>query len=201
MNNLLTNEVEMLNTHTSLKTGLQIEPLTDLQQIIDQSNSTKFDTSVKMSKLVLKSFKYFKSDVCKNILEEEGISWGVEEYSQKVFGWNKSFFYKMVKLGNTPTRHINKFNREVDRMKQEGTPVVRSVENCLKFVKELNTEGSGEEQTTMTPRTETTLSIKYKCETMDNTFTFKIVNGEVKTDMSSGQIETLIGKLNEFNNN
>ena len=129
MNNLLTNEVEMLNTHTSLKRGLQIEPLTDLQEVIDQSNTTKFDTSVKMSKLVLKSFKYFKSDVCKNILEEEGITWGVEEYSQKVFGWNKSFFYKMVKLGNTPTRQINKFNREVDRMKQEGTPVVRSVEN------------------------------------------------------------------------
>ena len=141
MNNLLTNEVEMLNTHTSLKRGLQIEPLTDLQEVIDQSNTTKFDTSVKMSKLVLKSFKYFKSDVCKNILEEEGITWGVEEYSQKVFGWNKSFFYKMVKLGNTPTRQINKFNREVDRMKQEGTPVVRSVENCLKLFKSNNSFG------------------------------------------------------------
>ena len=198
MNNLLSNEVQMFQDNSTLARGLQIEPLTDLQQVIEQSNTTKFDTSVKMSKLVLKSFKYFKSSVCREIMNEEGISWGVDEYSQKIFGWNKSFFYKMVKLGNTPTRQITKFNREVDRLKNEGESVVRSVENCLKFVKELNTEGSGEGQT-LTPRTETTLSIKYKSG--GNSYTFKIVNGEVKTDMSSTHLRELMDKLSTYRDN
>lgn len=194
----MSNEVQMFNDNAQISRGLQISQITDLQTIIDESNATKFDTSVKMSKLVLKSFKYFKSDRCKEVFEEEGISWSVEDFSQKIFGWNKSFFYKMVKLGNTPTPTINKFNREVNRLKEEGTPIVRSVENCLKFVKELNTEGSGEE-TPMTPRTETTLSVKMKFDISSKSF--KIVNGEFKTDMTNDEVQQVMEKFAEYLSN
>ncbi|QDP61251.1 MAG: hypothetical protein Unbinned1524contig1000_8 [Prokaryotic dsDNA virus sp.] len=198
MNNLMSNEVQLFNENAQISRGLQISQITDLQTIIDESNSTKFDTSVKMSKLVLKSFKYFKSDRCKEVFEEEGISWSVEDFSQKIFGWNKSFFYKMVKIGNTPTTTINKFNREVNRLKEEGTPIVRSVENCLKFVKELNTEGNGEE-TPMTPRTETTLSVKMKFDISSKSF--KIVNGEFKTDMTNDEVQKVMEKFAEYLSN
>tara|TARA_B100000519_G_scaffold202686_1_gene221842 strand:+ start:6856 stop:7470 length:615 start_codon:yes stop_codon:yes gene_type:complete len=194
----MSNEVQLFNENAQISRGLQISQITDLQTIIDESNSTKFDTSVKMSKLVLKSFKYFKSDRCKEVFEEEGISWSVEDFSQKIFGWNKSFFYKMVKIGNTPTTTINKFNREVNRLKEEGTPIVRSVENCLKFVKELNTEGNGEE-TPMTPRTETTLSVKMKFDISSKSF--KIVNGEFKTDMTNDEVQKVMEKFAEYLSN
>ena len=194
----MSNEVQLFNENAQISRGLQISQITDLQTIIDESNSTKFDTSVKMSKLVLKSFKYFKSDRCKEVFEEEGISWSVEDFSQKIFGWNKSFFYKMVKIGNTPTTTINKFNREVNRLKEEGTPIVRSVENCLKFVKELNTEGNGEE-TPMTPRTETTLSVKMKFDISSKSF--KIVNGEFKTDITNDEVQKVMEKFAEYLSN
>tara|TARA_Y100000004_G_scaffold172806_1_gene210042 strand:+ start:53378 stop:54103 length:726 start_codon:yes stop_codon:yes gene_type:complete len=103
---------------------------------LSDSKKAKFDITVKLSKEVYKSFNWFNSDSGKEEMRIAGISMNAEQFGNKIFGWKKSYFYKMVKLGKVAEEQrglITRFKTECTRLESQGENVSRSLENMLKY--------------------------------------------------------------------
>jgi hypothetical protein len=134
MSNLLSIEQAFLS-NAQVKSAMNLTEIKALQRTIDNAKKKKFTTTLALSKHVSKAYEWFKSDEGQQLCEAEGISWTAEEFATKVFGWQKSFFHKVVKVAKVEDEIIERFNAECDRLESEGENPKRSVENLLKFAK------------------------------------------------------------------
>lgn len=57
------------------------------------------------------------------------------EFGQKVFGYQKSFFYKLVKVSNLDQRIVDAFNSKCDEI---GTDANRSIAGLLEFSRNID---------------------------------------------------------------
>ena len=135
MTNLLQNEQAFLEGNSTLNFN-RIRTLTTQ---LTEGKKKKFDISLKLSEYVKSTKEYFESTEGKDALLEEGITWTTEMMFMKIFGWKKSYCYKLIKLAKLKEENssvISNWKRECTRLEGEGENVSRSVENCLKYAKD-----------------------------------------------------------------
>ena len=151
-----------------------------LLSTVSDSKKRKFDASIELSKAVKKAHTWFNSEEGKQVFLTEGITWNTEIMFGKVFGWNKSFAFKMLKAGGLTEENsqvVTKFKRECTRLEGEGESVSRSIEALLKFAKA--TEENGEEA-----EVQTRVDVKY-------VFTMKSDSGNISVRvMADGEVKT-----------
>ena len=136
---LLEIEAEFLGENINLSQASSL--MTD----INASEKTQFDKQVKLAQIMFEGFEWFKSADCKQAMEYQGIEMTTEDFYKRVFGYNKSFFYDMVKLGKYRVEQSNivaTYKRSCTNLEAQGEKVSRSVKGFLKFVKDVE---SGEE--------------------------------------------------------
>lgn len=194
MQNLLSIEANFLNL-SQVKAGLNLQEIRSVQRTITNAKKKKFEQTLTLSKLVSNAVEWFNSDEGKRICSEEGISWSNEEIGQKVFGWQKSFFYKVVKAGKLPQETVDTFKAKCDEIETQGEEPNRTLEGLLKYAKQVenNTQDGGESSEdgengeggeNNTPQVET------RVETI-LTFTFKGENGNVSVRVNAnGEVKT-----------
>lgn len=207
MSNLLSIESAFLNL-PQVKQALNLQEIRAVQRTIVNAKKKKFEQTLALSKLVTSAVEWFASEDGKRACAEEGISWTNEEIGQKVFGWQKSFFYKVVKAGKLQAETIETFKAKCDEAEAQGQEPNRSLEGLLKFAKQVETgstaggEGedaeSGDAETTgeaqIETRVETILTFTYKSE--GGNVSVRIdANGVVKTTNSPEQIAEAIAVL------
>ena len=206
MSNLLAIETAFLSLAT-VKQSLNLGEIRSTQRVIANGQKKKFEQTLALSKLVVSAVNWFASNEGKQVCAEEGITWTNEEIGNKIFGWQKSFFYKVVKAGKLETTVIDSFNAKCTEIEASGSEANRSLEGLLKFAKQVNaattetTEGECE-QTEPQPEiiVETIFTMTYK-----NTDGKKIAvridaNGTVKTTNSLTEIaEALAYITSQFN--
>lgn len=172
MSNLLQIEVAFLR-NPAIATALNLQEIRTIQRSITNSKKKKFEQSLSLSKHVKTAFEWFKSLEGQRKLAEEGITWTSEDFSKKVFGWQKSFFYKMLKTANVPSEVVEQYNRRADELGEDSQ---RSVEELLSFAKEVE---SGNESAENSPRAQIVLSLVFNHP--DGKTTLKIDDaGQVK---------------------
>jgi hypothetical protein len=205
MSTLLSIETSFLNL-PQVKQSLNLAEIRSTQRVIANGQKKKFEQTLQLSKLVVNAVEWFASEEGKTVCTEEGISWSNEEIGNKIFGWQKSFFYKVVKAGKLETAVIESFNTKCTEIESQGSEANRSLEGLLKFAKQVNaattetTEGEGEgegEQTDIQPeiRANVIFSLSYKTES--GNISVKIdENGVVKTNNTREQILQAIEFLN-----
>jgi hypothetical protein len=205
MSTLLAIETSFLNLQ-QVKQSLNLTEIRSTQRTIANGQKKKFEQTLQLSKLVVTAVNWFASEEGKRVCTEEGISWNNEEIGIKIFGWQKSFFYKVVKAGKLETTVIDSFNAKCIEIEANGSEANRSLEGLLKFAKQVNTattettegEGEGEgEQTDIQPeiRANVIFSLSYKTES--GNISVKIdENGVVKTNNTREQILQAIEFLN-----
>ena len=205
MSNLLAIETSFLNL-PQVKQSLNLTEIRSTQRVIANGQKKKFEQTLQLSKLVVGAVAWFASEDGQRVCTEEGISWTNEEIGIKIFGWQKSFFYKVVKAGKLETAVIESFNTKCTEIESQGSEANRSLEGLLKFAKQVNaattetTEGEGEgegEQTDIQPeiRANVIFSLSYKTES--GNISVKIdENGVVKTNNTREQILQAIEFLN-----
>ena len=71
----------------------------------------------------------------KTATAEAGIYWSNEEIGNKVFGWQKSYFYKVVKAGKLEATKVEQFNSLCDQAEAQGEDPNRTLEGLLKFAR------------------------------------------------------------------
>jgi hypothetical protein len=175
MNNLLTIERAVLSI-PAVKQGLQLSEFKTLQRSVENAQKRKFESTLDLSKVVLTAFEWFKSADGQAICTEEGISWTSEEFANKVFGFQKSFFYKLTRAGKLETHLVDEFKAKCTELEAEGQTPNRTLEGLLKYAKEVevsNTEGGqgegdgegkgeGENEPQVTTRPQVVMSFEYK---------------------------------------
>lgn len=206
MSNLLSIESAFLNL-PQVKQALNLQEIRAVQRTITNAKKKKFEQTLALSKLVTQAVAWFQSEEGQRACAEEGISWSNEEIGLKVFGWQKSFFYKVVKAGKLQTEVIETFKTKCDEAEAQGQEPNRSLEGLLKFAKQVETGaqegGQGEEseggegesnEPQIETRVETILTFTYKSE--GGNVSVRIdAEGNVKTTNSPEQIREAIAVL------
>ena len=206
MSNLLSIESAFLNL-PQVKQALNLQEIRAVQRTITNAKKKKFEQTLALSKLVTQAVAWFQSEEGQRACAEEGISWSNEEIGLKVFGWQKSFFYKVVKAGKLQTEVIETFKTKCDEAEAQGQEPNRSLEGLLKFAKQVETgaqeggEGgdaesgdTSENEPQIETRVETILTFTYKSE--GGNVSVRIdAEGNVKTTNSPEQIREAIAVL------
>lgn len=192
MSNLLQIERHFLSL-PEVSQALRLQEVRSIQRTIENAKKKKFEQSLALSKHVNEAFNWFKSEEGKAKLSEEGIAWSAEDFAQKVFGWQKSFFYKMVKVANVPTETIEQYTA------QEAEE--RSVEDLLKFTKQVESPNAEQVE-----RAEITLKLSFVHPdgalkvTIDENMQVKIKGGENPAqgiEMLRDAVDYILNALNQ----
>ena len=179
MNNLLTIEQHFLSTANAIE-GLKLRDLRRLTTADVNAQKKKFETSLQLSQIVAQGYEWFKSEAGRATMLNEGISWTADDFAMKVYGYQKSFFYKLVKAGKVTAEQVEAY--------KTAEPENRTIEGLLKFDRTGETnataegEGEGEGEGTETSTAPTNMI----------TFTYKAPDGSkvsVKVD-SRGLVQT-----------
>jgi hypothetical protein len=205
MNIMSTNLLSIESAFLSLpevKRSLNLQAINTLRRADSNAQKKKFENSLQLAKAVKQSFNWFSSEEGKAKCNEEGISWSNEEFFQKVFGWQKSFSYKLLKVGKLEDTIVEKFNQKCIEVEARGEEAVRSIENLLKFAKQVESgseeggqgeEGEGESAEVET-RSATIFTLAFKHP--DKNISVRINEaGEIKTTNSREEIMSAIAFL------
>lgn len=206
MTNLLSIESSFLNL-PQVKQALNLQEIRSVQRTITNAKKKKFEQTLTLSKLVVNAVEWFQSEDGQRACAEEGISWSNEEIGIKVFGWQKSFFYKVVKAGKLQAEIVDTFKVKCDEAEANGDEPNRSLEGLLKFAKQVetgtqaggdaesgDTEGTESEAAQVEIRHENILTFKYKVDGV-NVLVKIDAEGNVTTNNTQEQIEEAMAVL------
>jgi len=142
MSNLLSIEQAFLSL-PQVKQALNLQEIRSIQRTIVNAKKKKFEQTLTLSKLVGSVVTWFGSEEGKRICAEEGITWSNEQIGLKVFGWQKSFFYKVVKASKLKEGVVDTFKTKCDQLEAQGEEPNRSLEGLLKYAKQVENEAQG----------------------------------------------------------
>lgn len=214
MSNLLAIETAFLNL-PQVKTALNLAEITRVQRGITNAQKQKFSSTLTLAKIAVNVVTWFESEEGRSITAEEGISWTNEEIGSKVFGWQKSYFYKVLKAGKLPEEVVADFVAQCDEADRNGLNPDRSLAGLLKWTRAVdsNTAESGQggeseegeegenEAVAVEIRPETIFTLSYKPTNGKNIAIRVNSNGEVKTTNSVAELQSVISYLNSIVNN
>lgn len=191
MRNLMQIEADFLNT-AQVRSQVNFATIDSLISEVSDAKKNKFDKSLKLAKLVSEAKNWYDKEETKIQLELEGIEWSnVEVFFNRVFGWQKSFGYKMVKAGKLQIEQssvVTKFKRQCTTAENNGEDANRSIEALLKFAK--NEENGTEENEVGRAKTYATFSIAKDGVNGEKGYSVRLteegisVNGELEIDIS-----------------
>lgn len=208
MSNLLTIEQNFLNL-PQVKTALNLAEITRVQRGITNAQKQKFTSTLTLAKIAVNVVNWFESEEGRSITAEEGISWTNEEIGSKVFGWQKSYFYKVLKAGKLPEEVVAEFTAQCDEADRNGLNPDRSLAGLLKWTRAVdsNTAESGQggeseegeegesEAVAVEIRPETIFTLSYKPTNGKNIAIRVDSNGIVKTTNTREELRKTIDFL------
>lgn len=134
MSTLLTIEAAFLS-NSQVSTAINLREIRGLQRTLANGQKKKFQQTIELSSKVVEAVNWFNSVEGKTATAEAGIYWSNEEIGNKVFGWQKSYFYKVVKAGKLEATKVEQFNSLCDQAEAQGEDPNRTLEGLLKFAR------------------------------------------------------------------
>lgn len=187
--------------------ALGLQEVRSVQRTIVNAKKKKFEQTMALSALVVRALDWYQSEEGQAKFREEGITWSTEEFAGKVFGWQKSYFYKVVKAGRLSSEVVDEFKTKCDEVERTGAEPDRSLAGLLKFAKavdetatdsgqgedgEEGAEGEGAAQVETRPQTIFTMTLKHP----DGNISVRVTDaGEVKTTNTAEQIQEAVAFL------
>lgn len=207
MSTLLAIEESFLS-QSDIKSALNLNDIKRIQKQITNAHKSKFGHTLTMAKLVVGAESWFTSEEGQMRMANEGLSWTKEEFGQRVFGWQRSFFYKVLKAGKLSDQIINAFTTKCDEADAQGKDVDRSLAGLLKFAQDFSevetiiNEETGEEEeiegleeAEVEERVETIFTMSMKNATGRNVAVRVDANGAVITRNDASEIAQAIAFL------
>ena len=207
MSTLLSIEESFLS-QSDIKSALNLNDIKRIQKQITNAHKSKFGHTLTMAKLVVGAESWFTSEEGQMRMANEGLSWTKEEFGQRVFGWQRSFFYKVLKAGKLSDQIINAFTTKCDEADAQGKDVDRSLAGLLKFAQDFSevetiiNEETGEEEeiegleeAEVEERVETIFTMSMKNATGRNVAVRVDANGAVITRNDASEIAQAIAFL------
>ncbi len=198
MNHLLQIEQDFL-TSSVVTSEINFASIFTAQANADNAQKAKFDKSIKLAEMVAKASAWYDKSETKAMLESNCIDWDNKEtFFSRVFGWQKSFAYKMVKAGNIKVDQgevVTAFKRHCTAQENAGEGSNRSIAGLLKFAK-------GDTETASRPKALATFSIAKDGLNGEKGFSIRInldgsidMSGEIMDDNIEYNVTKLFSKL------
>lgn len=137
MTQLLDIEKALLST-TAVAQGLNLTELKKLQKAEANAQKSKFAKSLAFSKAVASAHAWFKSPEAKQLFAEAGVTWTMDDFAQKVFGFEKSWMMKLVKASAVEEDKIARFNELCNEAEANGFTANRTIAGLNAWVKASN---------------------------------------------------------------
>lgn len=203
MQHLLQIEQDFL-TSSAVTSEINFASIFTAQANADNAQKAKFDKSIKLAEMVAKASAWYDKSETKAMLESNGIEWDNKEtFFSRVFGWQKSFAYKMVKAGKLKIDQgevVTAFKRHCTAQENAGEGSNRSIAGLLKFAK-------GDTETASRPKALATFSIAKDGLNGEKGFSIRInldgsidMSGEVMDDNIEYNVTKLFSKLQRIVN-
>lgn len=213
MSNLLSIETAFLNL-PQVKQAINLNEIKRAKRNVANAQKRKFEHTMSMAGLVKQAVAWFDSEEGKQTFTEEGIQWSKADFGLKVFGWQKSFFYKVIKAANLDPRILAAFNSMCD---EAGEQANRSLAGLLEFGRDIDlnslehSEDATEEeiaqaeeqaieqateQATQSERVETIITLSFRNPNGDNVAWRIDANGSVSTRNSAEQVREVLAMIN-----
>lgn len=165
MRNLLSIESALFNeVSVASAMGGSLREIESLISGVADAKKVKFEKSLQLSEIVVKSWKWFNSAQGKAQMDDYGVTWTKEDFYTKLYGWKKSFFYKMLKVGKLKTNSpqtVEEFKSAVAEADANGESASMSVASLLKFA----SNGGETTETASSERASTVFTMTFKGET------------------------------------
>jgi len=165
MRNLLSIESALFNeVSVANQIGGSLRDIESLISGVADAKKVKFNKSLQLSEIVVKSWSWFNSAQGKAQMDDYGVTWTKEDFYTKLYGWKKSFFYKMLKVGKLKTdspQTVEEFKTAVAEADANGESASMSVASLLKFA----SNGGETTETASAERTATVFTMTFKGET------------------------------------
>ena len=163
-----------------------------LQRTEMNAKKKKFETSLAISRIVTKGYEWYKGEG-KSLLNDSGIEWKADDFFLKVYGWQKSYAYKLLKASAIEEQVVEGFKTECDRIDAEGKEAERSIAALLKYAKD-GSIGGDEEGDGGEGKPSVVATFTYKSE--DGNVSVRIMSdGTMKT---SNETHDIINAVNVF---
>ena len=108
MRNLLEIETGLLDLD-EVKNGLQLTKIRSLQRSINTARRTKFRKQLDLARVMKSSKDWFDLETTQQLFLNAGVTWSVDELSDKVFECQKSWLYKCIKASNIEENIVEMF--------------------------------------------------------------------------------------------
>ena len=217
MSNLLSIESAFLNL-PQVKSAINLSEIKRARRSIENAQKSKFNHTMGMANLVKSAVEWFESEDGKAVFAEEGIQWSKADFGLKVFGWQKSYFYKVVKVATLDERILAAFNTACDNL---GSEANRSLAGLLEFSRDIDldslehAEDATEEQiaeaeeaaiaeaasAVQEERVETMFTMSWKNPEGRNVAIRVDANGQIITQNDSSEVSAAINFLSNAINN
>ena len=217
MSNLLSIESAFLNL-PQVKSAINLSEIKRARKSIENAQKSKFNHTMGMANLVKSAVEWFESEDGKAVFAEEGIQWSKADFGLKVFGWQKSYFYKVVKVATLDERILAAFNTACDNL---GSEANRSLAGLLEFSRDIDldslehAEDATEEQiaeaeelaiaeaasAVQEERVETMFTMSWKNPEGRNVAIRVDANGQIITQNDSSEVSSAINFLSNAINN
>ena len=217
MSNLLSIESAFLNL-PQVKSAINLSEIKRARKSIENAQKSKFNHTMGMANLVKSAVEWFESEDGKAVFAEEGIQWSKADFGLKVFGWQKSYFYKVVKVATLDERILAAFNTACDNL---GSEANRSLAGLLEFSRDIDLDSlehaadATEEQiaeaeeaaiaeaasAVQEERVETMFTMSWKNPEGRNVAIRVDANGQIITQNDSSEVSAAINFLSNAINN
>lgn len=148
MENITT--LEQFLSLTEIKRALKLTEFRNLSKLEDKESDkvlnaqkSKLVTTLELSRIVNDGYEWFKGEEGKRLLKVANLSLNTEQFALKVYGYQRSYFYKLIKASKLTADTLNDYEAKCTEL---GTKS-RTLEELLKFAKNPDTygnEGEGE---------------------------------------------------------
>ena len=213
MSNLLSIETAFLNL-PQVKQAINLNEIKRAKRNVANAQKRKFEHTMSLAGLVQQAVTWFDSAEGKEVFREEGIQWSKADFGLKVFGWQKSYFYKVIKAANLDPRILAAFNTMCDNAGEQAN---RSLAGLLEFGRDIDLESlehsedateeqiaeaeeqaieQATEQAAGRDRVETIITLSFKNPDGDNVAWRIDANGEVFTRNTNEQVQNVLAMIN-----
>jgi DNA-binding NarL/FixJ family response regulator len=132
----------MVNMTNQQKSALNIVKVQTIKNAIQSSDVKRFENSLHLAELIGKAHQWIKDAEGQALLKSSGL--GMDAFILDVYGFQKSFYYKLVKAANVPADVLSEFRKQTEALKAKDLSAPLSIEALLKYASEAKLETQSE---------------------------------------------------------
>ena len=121
-------------TSSAVTSEINFASIFTAQLTAENAQKAKFDYSIHLAVKVADASAWYDKAETKALLKDNDIEWpNKETFFKRVFGWQTSYAYKMVKAGKLSNDVVDAFRAHCTRQEEAGEGSNRSIAGLLKF--------------------------------------------------------------------